>query len=118
MSTLLNLGPPSQAARSTAAASAAAVLQTALQIVVNEERSEEQREIGDREAEGLLRNRVAVSAVDAQPVTDERRAERCGGDEIDEPAHADGERQERHAEEDQRIEQHLQPRVGLAVGDR
>src|SRR5713101_2842404 len=82
MSVLLNFGPSPQAPSSAATASH-------LQIVVNEERRKQQREVDDRIAEGLLRDEVAVGEVDAQRVAEESAAERDCRYQVDEAAHAD-----------------------------
>src|SRR5262245_62020413 len=107
MSVLRNLGaPPSQPATSAATRSH-------LQVVINEQRGEEQREVRDRVAERLARESVAVGEIEPQGVADERSAERSGSDQVDQAAHAGGERQQRDAEKDQRVQQHLQARVLL-----
>src|SRR6185369_2784111 len=115
MSVLLNFGADGWHA---ASASASASRKCLADVVINQQRSEEKRKIRDREAERPLRERIAVRNVDAYCKEQEHPAEYGGGDEIENPAHADRERQQRCAEQDDRVEQHLQPRVFLAVGNR
>src|SRR5260221_14626542 len=100
MSVLLNFGPLSQPATTTKTAAAAS---SHLQIVVNEERAEERREVGDRVAEREPREAIAVGEVKAHGVADEDAAEQHRRREIREAAHADRERQQRDREQDQRI---------------
>src|SRR4051812_10081218 len=63
MSVLLNLGAPSQAASAR------------LQIMIDQKRGKKARQVGNRVAEGLLREGIAVVAVDRQRITDEPAAE-------------------------------------------
>src|SRR5258706_15471327 len=100
MSVLLNFGPLSQPATKTKTAAAAS---SHLQIVVNEERAEKRRKVGDRVAEGELREAIAVGQIEPQRVRDKDAAEQRRGGEIGEAAHADREGQQRHREQDQRV---------------
>src|SRR5690349_4924190 len=100
MSVFLNFGPLSQAARSAR-----------LQIMVDKERSEEDREVDNRVAESAPRDAVAVREVDAQRIPQVDAAERERRGEIRHAAHANDVRQQAHAEEDERVEEHLQLRV-------
>src|SRR3954470_19431549 len=107
MSVLLNFGaPPEQAASTT------------LKIMIDQKRAEEEGEIGDREAEGFLRYRIAVGEVDAKRIGNEQRAENERGEQINDAAHAYDIGQQARAEKNERVQQHLQTRVVLAVRDR
>src|SRR5258708_9537627 len=61
-SVLLNLGAPSQAASAR------------LQIMIDQKRGKKASEVGNRVAEGLLRQGIAIGAIDAQRITDEQAA--------------------------------------------
>src|SRR3954468_10813156 len=111
MSVLLNRGPPSQPESSTAASAS-------LQIVIDQERGEKKRKVEDRVAESLLRERIAVGAVNAHGVGEEHTAEEERRREVEPPAHANDERKQAYGKKDQRVEKHLKPGVGLAVRDR
>src|SRR4051794_15118377 len=77
MSVLLNLGAPSQAASAR------------LQIMIEQKRGKKAGEVGNRVAEGLLRERIAVMAVDGQRIADEPSAQPERGDQIGHAAHPD-----------------------------
>src|SRR5262245_62051710 len=115
MSVLLNFGADGWHA---ASASASTSRKRLADVVINQQRSEQERKIRDRETERPLRERIAVRNIDAYCKEQEYSAEGGGGEEIGNPAHADRERQQRCAEQDDRVEQHLQPGVFLAVGNR
>src|SRR2546421_12832342 len=106
MSVLLNCGWLSQPESSAR-----------LQIMVDEKRSKESGKVDDRVAEALARQPVAVGEVDAQRVTDEDPSQKQCEDEIHRAAHADDVGQQARGKENQGVEQHLQARVRLAVGD-
>src|SRR6185503_10752850 len=101
MSVLLNFGPLSQPATSTRTAAAA---MSPLQIVINEERAEKRREIGDRVAEREPGEMIAVGEVEAHGIADEDAAEQRGRRQVGKAAHADREGQQRDREQDQRVE--------------
>src|SRR5262245_27967118 len=113
-STLLNDGlPGSQAATSAAASSA-----TNLQIVIDQQRGEEHREVDDRVTEGPPREGVAVVDIDAHRVGDEEGAEQDRRGEIEPAAHPVDERHDAGGGEDQRVEQHVQLGELAPVRDR
>src|SRR3954470_19652201 len=95
MSVLLNLDAPSQAASAR------------LQIMIEQKRGKKAGEVGNRVAEGLLRERIAVMPVDRQRIADEQPAQSERGDQIGHPAHPDHIGQQAHGEEDQRVEEDL-----------
>src|SRR3982751_4937081 len=108
MSALLNFGPPSQPAPSSAR----------LQIMIDEKRSKKSGQVEDRVAEGLLRRRIAVGGIDAQGMGDEHSAERNRGGQVSGAAHADDIGKKADREEDDGIEQDLQPRGRLGMRER
>src|SRR4051794_38319539 len=111
MSVLLNRGRPSQPATSAAASAR-------LQIMIDQEGGEKKRKVEDRVAEGLLRERIAIGAIDAHGVGEEYTAEEERRRKVQPPAHANDERKQADRKEDQRVEEHLKPGVRLAVRHR
>src|SRR5688572_30893624 len=106
MSVLLNFGAAGWQAASSSASTGRKRL---AEVMVNEQRREQRGEVRDRETERLLRQRIAVGDVDAYRVENKCRAQRNRGGEVGDAAHPDGERQQRRAEKDDRVEEHLQP---------
>src|SRR6185503_228116 len=95
-SVLLKRGPPpSQPAAAT----------TRLQIMIDQKRGEEERKVEDRVAEGLLGERIAVRAVDAQRIREKYAAEGKRRRKIQPTAQADDKRKQAHGEENQRVEE-------------
>src|ERR671922_2801872 len=106
MSVLLNCARESQAASAR------------LQIVIDQKRREKKSKVKNRVTEGFLRHRVAVGKVDAQRIEKKYRSQRDGCKEVKQPAHPDDVRKEARAEQDQRVEQHLELGVLASVRDR
>src|SRR5262245_47772189 len=98
MSVLLKRGPLSQPAASTRPSAT-------LQIMVDQERGEESSKIEDRIAEGLLRERIGIRAIDAPSIGQEDAPQRERGGEIQPAAHPHHERKQAHREKNQGIEQ-------------
>src|SRR5882762_10529967 len=78
-------------------------------MMIDEQSGEERGEVRDRIAEGTPRERIAVVRVKAHCVTQEYSVQSDRGCEIKPPAHPVGEREQRRGEQDQRVEQHVQP---------
>src|SRR6266568_9064658 len=110
MSVLLNFGASLPQAPSSSPRIAAKLKR---EIVINQQRGEQRREVDDRVAEGLARHLVAVGQVDPQRVGDEDPSQEQGEDEIHRAAYSDDIGQQAGAEENQGIEQNLQARVPL-----
>src|SRR5947208_16362487 len=110
MSVLLKRGPPPSQPATKAA------VNNTLQVVIDQKRGEEERKIEDGIAEGLLRERIGIREVDPQGIGEEKAAQsQCRG-KIEPTTHANHERKQAHGKKNQRVEQHLQARVHLAVG--
>src|SRR5690606_16159058 len=96
-SVALNLGgasPPLHATRTTAHTARRnlrieSARQQRLQIVVDQQRSEEEGQVGDRPAEGLLRDLVGIAAPHQPGVLEEDRVQNHRGDQIEPARHAD-----------------------------
>src|SRR5947199_10800546 len=78
-------------------------------MMIDEQRGEKRRKIRDRIAESAPCERIAVADVKAHCVTQEYSVQDDCGGEIDPAAHAVGEREQRRCEQNQRVEQHVQP---------
>ena len=86
--------------------------------MVEQQRREQQRQVPDREAEGLPRQRVAVAAPEAEGVVHEAQAEDQRRSQVDPAAHAVHEGQQRGGKQHHGVEQDLQPRELGAVRHR
>src|ERR1700704_5902621 len=105
MSVLLKRGPPPSQPATKAA------VNNTLQVVIDQKRGEEERKIEDGIAEGLLRERVGIRAVDPQGVGEEQPAQGERRGKVEPAAHANDEGKQAHGKKNQRVEQHLQARV-------
>ena len=114
----------SQPARTPAAASPNAnlrrdaITEQRPQVVVDQQRGEEQRQVDDREAEGLPRQRVGVAAPEPPAVAAEHDAEDDRRGEVDRPAHSGDEGQQGRGEQHQRVQEDVQARELRAVRHR
>src|SRR6266436_8758654 len=78
-------------------------------MMIDEQRGEERREVRNRISEGAPRERIAVVRVKACCVAQEYSVQDDCGGEVSPAAHPVGEREQRRSEQNQRVEQHVQP---------
>src|SRR5581483_244151 len=99
MSTFLNCvpEPPPQAASAVESTAAIAASSRRLEknVMVNEQRGEQGRQVEDREPERAARERVAVREIEPARVHDEQAVQRERRAQVEPSAHAVGERQQR-----------------------
>mmetsp|Transcript_11335 Transcript_11335/g.21991 ORF Transcript_11335/g.21991 Transcript_11335/m.21991 type:complete len:359 (+) Transcript_11335:212-1288(+) len=86
--------------------------------MVNQQGCEQQRQMPDGEPEGPPREHLRVRQPEAEGIAAEGQAQRDGAGQIEPAAHAGQEGQQRGREQHPGVEQDLQPRVVVAMGDR
>src|SRR5260221_7688729 len=87
-------------------------------MMIDEQRCEERREERDRIAERAPCERIAVAHIKARRITQEYSVQNDRGGEIEPAAHPVREGQQRRGEQDQGVEQYIEPGEAVPVRDR
>ena len=83
--------------------------------MVNEQRDEQHRQVDDRVPEGRQRRARAPAAQEYHGTTQETDAESQRADQVNDPAHADGDRQQADDAQGDGVVEDMPPGIGVAV---